>query len=210
MCSRVAITLYNHYAIVYIGRRVLTTQNYSEIKARFASLILKVNRALQSRQISVTVVCDFLTSSYNKDSNWIQNPSSFIDVFTSMFSAELWSYDHYGPLEELTKIFLSDDAAIKERISEYKSDLTGFYVLIKIADFIDPSEFYSLDSDNKQGTQESLPVDLNTRRQLKMLLCIEREISARALYYVDNVWKSSAEVIYIPSLTAVIKKIEAG
>ena len=166
--------------------------------------------ALQSSPASVNEVYSFLVRCFSRD-DWIQNPSNFDQLFNALSVAKLWNYDHYGPLEEITKKFLPNDAAIKTLVSEYKSHLTGFYTTTKIADFIKmhKSEF----EDTEQNPQESLPVNtytLKDYRQLKLTLNLGRKISALTLSYVDELWRSLAEEFDLPSLTAVIHKIVKG
>ena len=121
----------------------------------------------------------------------------------------LWNYDHYDLLEEITKQFLPEDTAVKKLVSEYKSQLTGFYTATKIVDFIKLSEF----EDSEQDPQQPLPVhkfSLKDYRKLKLKLKLDRKVSAMTLSYVDDLWRSLAEEFDLPSLTAVIHSIMEG
>ena len=156
-------------------------------------------------------VYDFLVRCFSRD-DWIQNPANFGQLFNALSVTMLWNYDHYGPLEDITKKFLSDNVAIKKLVSEYKGHLTGFYTTTKIADFIKVhrSQF----QDTEQDPEESLPVDtytLKDYRRLKMTLSLgQRKVSALTLSYVDELWRSLAEEFDLPSLTAVIDTIVKG
>jgi hypothetical protein len=177
---------------------------------KFSSLVQEVQSALQSRQVSVNEVYSFLVHCFSQN-DWIQNPSDFDHLFRALSVAKLWNYDHYGPLEDVTKRFLSDNVAIKNLVSKYKNDLTGFYTTTKIADFIKVHK--SKFEDTEQDVEESLPVDtytLKDYRQLKVTLNVGRKISKVTLSYVDELWRSLAEEFDLPSLTAVIHSIIEG
>ena len=167
--------------------------------------------ALESSQVNVNDVYDFLVRCFSRD-DWVQNPANFGQLFNALSVTKLWNYNHYGPLEDITKKFLSDNAAIKKLVSEYKGQLTGFYTMTKIADFIKvhKSQF----EDTEQDPEQSLPVDtytLKDYRRLKVTLNLgQRKVSALTLSYVDELWRSLAEEFDLPSLTAVIEAIVKG
>ena len=187
---------------------MLTRKNLNKIKGQFSSLLLKVQSALKSHQVSVDDVHDFLVH-YFSQSDWIHDPLHLNALFTALSVAKLWNYDHYDPLEEITKQFLADDAIIKKFVSDYKNQLTGFYAITKIADFIKLSDF----EDSEQDPQQPLPVHtftLKDYRTLKLKLKLDRKVSAITLSYVDELWRSLAEEFDLPCLTAVIHSIIEG
>ena len=187
---------------------MLTRKNLNKIKGQFSSLLVEVQSALKSHQVSVEKVRSFLVH-YSSRDDWIQNPSSPDELFTALSVAKLWSYDHYDLLEEITKQLLPEDTNVKKLIFEYKGQLTGFYTTTKIADFIKLSNF----EDSEQDPQQSLPVDAYTfkdYRKLKVKLKIDRKVSAITLSYVDELWRSLAEEFDLPCLTAVIHSIIEG
>ena len=191
----------------------MTENNLQKIKAKFSSLSHEVQLALQSSSASVNEVYSFLVRCFSRD-DWIQNPLSFDQLFNALSVAKLWNYDHYSPLEEITKKFLPNDAAVKKLVSEYKSHLAGFYTTTKIADFIKVHSSKFEDANKWQYPQESLPVEAYTfkdYRRLKVTLNLgQRKISALTLSYVDELWRSLAEEFDLPSLTAVIDSIVKG
>jgi hypothetical protein len=187
---------------------MLTRKNLNKIKGQFSSLLLKVKSALKSRQVSVDDVHDFFVHYFLRD-DWIHNPPNLDALFRAVSGAKLWNYDHYDPLEEITKQFLVDNADVKKSVSDYKSQLTGFYTTTRIADFIKLSDF----EESEQDPQQPLPTDsftLKDYRKLKLKLKIDRKVSAVTLLYVDELWRSLAEEFDLPSLTAVIHSIIEG
>jgi hypothetical protein len=187
---------------------MLTRKNLNKIKGQFSSLLLKVQSALKSHQVSVDSVRNFLVH-YFRRSDWIHDPSNLDDLFTALSVAKLWNYDHYGDLEVVIEHFLADDSKVKKFISDYKSQLTGFYTTTRIADFIKLSDF----EESEQDPQQPLPTDgftLKDYRKLKLKLKIDRKVSAVTLSYVDELWRSLAEEFDLPCLTAVIHSIIEG
>ena len=186
----------------------MTRKNFNKIKGQFSSLLLKVQSALKSHKVSVDDVRNFLVHYLSRD-DWIQNPSNLDELFTALSATKLWNYDHYDPLEEITRQFLTDDTDVKKSMSDYKNQLAGFYTTTRIADFIKLSDF----EDDEQDPQQPLPVHtytLKDYRKLKLKLKLDRKVSAVTLSYVDELWRSLAEEFDLPSLTAVIHSIMEG
>ena len=178
------------------------------IKGQFSALLRKVQSALESRQINVDVVHSFLVRSFSRD-DWIQHPSGFTELFNALSVSKLWDYQHLNPLEVITSEFLPDDADVKALLSEYKGKLNGFHAATKLVDYIKLLEV----EDSEQDPHQSLPVDtykLADYRKLKLKLNLGRKLSAIALSYVDELWRSLAEEFDLPSLTAVIDSIIKG
>ena len=187
---------------------MLTRKNLNKIKGQFSSLLLKVKSALKSRQVSVDDVHDFFVHYFSRG-DWIHDPPNLDALFRALSIAKLWNYDHYDPLEEITKQFLINDADVKKSVSDYKSQLSGFYTTTRIADFIKLTDF----EESEQDPEKPLPTDsftLKDYRKLKLKLKIDRKVSAVTLSYVDELWRSLAEEFDLPSLTAVIHSIIEG
>ena len=140
---------------------------------------------------------------------WAKKLSDLDELFDAVSVAKLWSYDHYGPLEEVTKQLLPDDSTVKKIMFEYKNQLNGYYTATKISDFIKQSKL----EESVQDPQQPLPVHtftLKDYRKLKVELKLDRKVSAMTLSYVDELWRSLAEEFDLPSLTAVIHSIVEG
>ena len=187
---------------------MLTRKNLNKIKGQFSSLLLKVQSALKSCQVNIDNVRHFLIHYFSRG-DWIHDPSNLDALFTALSIAKLWNYDHYDPLEEITKQFLPNDADVKKFVSDYKNQLTGFYTTTRIADFIKMCDF----EDSEQDPEHPLPVHsftLKDYRKLKLKLKLDRKVSAVTLSYVDELWRSLAEEFDLPCLTAVIHSIIEG
>ena len=187
---------------------MLARKNLNKIKGQFSSVLVKVQSALKSHQVTVDELHSFLVHYTSRD-DWIQNPLNLDEIFNALSVAKLWSYNHYDLLEEITKRLLPGDTDVKKLIFEYKGQLTGFYTTTKIADFIEISKF----EDSEQDPQQPLPVDTFTfkdYRKLKLKLKLNRKVSVITLSYVDELWRSLAEEFDLPCLTAVIHSIIEG
>ena len=168
----------------------------------------EVQSALESSQVNIDKVRDFLVRYFSRD-DWIQSPSTFGELFNVLSVVKLWNYDHYGPLELIITHFLSDNADIEVCMTDYISKLTGFYTATKIADFIKLSDF----EDSEQDPQQPLPMGsftLKDYRRLKLKLKLNRKVSTVTLSYVDELWRSLAKQFDLPCLTAVIHSIVKG
>ena len=180
--------------------------NLSKIKQVFSSLLITVESALESKQISVDNVHSFFVRYFSRD-DWIQCPTSFQQLFNALSVSKLWNHDHYSPLESIISQYLADDVNIKAVMLEYKGQLSGFYTATKLADFIKLSGF----EDSEQDLQLALPMDTNTLKKLKLKLNLgNRKVSSLTLSYVDELWRSLAEQFDLPSLTAFIHSIIEG
>ena len=186
----------------------MTRKSLNKIKGEFSSLLLKVQSALKSHKVSIDDVHGFFVHYFLRN-DWIHDPTNLNAVFLAVSSAKLWNYDHYDPLEEITKQFLDSDADVKKSVSNYKNQLTGFYTTTSIADFIKLTDF----EESEQDPQQPLVTDSFTfkdYRKLKIKLKLDRKVSAVTLSYVDELWRSLAEEFDLPSLTAVLHSIIEG
>ena len=129
-------------------------------------------------------------------------------LFDAVSVAKLWNYDHYGPLEEVIKQLLPNDSTTKKLISEYKSQLNGYYTATKITDFIKQSKIEAA----YQDPDEPLAVrdfSFEDYRKLKVKLNLPEDHKV-SLSHVDQLWRSLAEEFDLPCLTAVIHNIVMG
>ena len=90
--------------------------NEEKIKAMFSALLLNVQDALQSKDIIVNRVRQFLVNFLQCEDILPEVTSTFYETFTAITSNGLWSYQHYSPLERLTDHFLPDDPEITSQI----------------------------------------------------------------------------------------------
>ena len=189
-----------------------------KIRSQFASLQVKVRSAMEAQQVKVSDVHQFLVSFFQSEC-CIPEAPDLTKLFNIITEAKLWRYDHYGPLEELAEEFLPDENPARKLVSEYKDQLSGFYIATKIVDFIDLNDSdddckEESDDDSKDDTQQSLPPRESKKlyRKLKVTLNLDRTIklSDLTMSYVYTLWKALIREFNLPPLTAILKKIASG
>ena len=181
--------------------------NEEEIRAIFSDLLLSVQKALASKSVDVSDVQQFLVNFF-QHSECFRSLTTFSEIFAATTVNRLWDYQHYSPLERLTKRFLPNDQAIASSMTEYKANLTGFFLVTKIVDYI---KYKGLEADD--ATEQPLTMKKLTPkqyRQIKVVLQLDRKVSELSLHYVHDLWCSFADEYELPCLTAVIDKIVAG
>ena len=182
--------------------------NDEEIKALFSALLLKVQKALLSHSVDADDVRQFLVAFFKQEFTDAQDLGR---IFTAATVKGLWDHNHYGPLEKLAEHFLSDDQSVEGVMKEYKGQLTGFHMTVKIVDFMEYLKLAANDSDDDSDQAYQLK-NLMTKqyRRIKVVLKLDRKISDLSFLYVDKLWRSIADEYELPSLTAVLEKIVTG
>ena len=162
---------------------------------------------LESRAVGVSDVQSFFVDFF-RQSQCYHSLSTIKDLFHATSLHDLWNYQHYGPLERLTDHFLPDNRDISHAISTYKANLTGFFVVTKIVDYIRYMELKPDDSGEQPSTMKKLtPVEY---KRIKVVLALDRKVTELSLEYVHKLWSSIAEEYDLPCLTAIIDKLIAG
>jgi hypothetical protein len=185
------------------------------IKSQFASLQVKVKSALKVCHVELNDVHQFLVSFF-QGKCYIPEATDLTKLFNNITENNLWSYDNYGPLQQLVDNFLPDDHPASILMNDYTNKLSGFYVTTKIVDFIDLAKFDDYDSDSEDHNQSiSMPNESDPKkfyRELKIKLHLNRKVklSDMTMSYVDTLWKALIKEFNLPPLTAIIKSIVPG
>jgi hypothetical protein len=88
-----------------LGRQHTTEVHFLSIKNQFASLLAQVQSAMETHQIKVADVHQFLGSLFDGDDRVLHAVPDFTTLFASMSELKLWHYDSYVPLKTLPKDF---------------------------------------------------------------------------------------------------------
>ena len=181
------------------------------IKCQFASLQIEVRSAMEARQIKVSDVHQFLVASFQGVCHIPEAPD-LTKIFNIVTESKLWCYDNYIPLKKLAEKFLPNDDPAQKCITEYRSQLSGFYTTTKIIDFINLSKLEVAEDDNMdQPTFVAKNYKKHYRRlTLRLGLDMKVKLSDLTLNYIDTLWKSLIEEFNLPPLTAVIDEIVGG
>lgn len=183
--------------------------NLETIQAKFASLLLDVEAALETNKVMITQVRQFLIHKSQGDLD-ISTSSEFSVMFADLTKQKVWTYQHSSPLEMLTDKFLQNDQVLQDKIKQYKGDLSGFLLATKLIEYVTLNPL----SDEEMEEEEDFPLPKLTKKQyrsLKVVLNLDtRKISELSLNYVRELWEKFAEEFDLPLLTTIIKKIVPG
>ena len=181
-----------------------------KIKTRFSRVVIDVQSSMENLKVEVKKVRRFLLDFFDGNCS-IQREADLDAIFDSITEAHLWRYDQYGPLEELAETFLPDDDPARVQVTEYKSQLTGFYATTRIIDFVKLNE---LEDREEIPDRTFSPKKYNNHYQkFTMKLGLARDAkgaSELTLEYVDKLWKALMKEFHLPPLTAVMDKIVEG
>ena len=187
----------------------MTATALRKIKSRFSLLVIKVQSSMEKNKVKVTRLRQFLLNFFEGNCS-IPDVTDLDKIFNTITEAKLWGYGNYGPLEELAESFLPEDDPARAQVTEYKSQLSGFYTTTSIIDFINLSEYGGPTEDEKlpfspkkySSYYHKLTVELKLDRSVKL--------SELTLDYVDKLWKALMQEFHLPPLTAVMDKIVEG
>ena len=182
-------------------------KNEGRIKGLFSSLLINLRKSLVSHNVDVKDLRQFLVT-YFKCDDCIPKSHDIDEIFAAVTINGLWSYQHYCPLESLIEYFLSDDPKVHSFMNDYRDNLSGFFFMTKIINYI---EYKKLEASDSEEDSEPLKSYIAQHyRQIKVVLKLDRKVSDLSLRYVEKLWRSFASEFDLPSLTAVVKKITAG
>ena len=178
-----------------------------KIRSQFSLLVIKVRSAMQHNKVNALDVHQFLVTYFEGECSIPEVPD-FTKIFNAMTTTKLWRYDHYGALEDVAESFLPEGDPVRARVTEYKSQLNGFYATTSIIDFVKLNE---LEDREEIPNRAFSPKKYNGHYQkLTVELRLNRDMSEVTLGYVDNLWTLLMKEFRLPPLTAVIDKIVEG
>lgn len=182
--------------------------NNDKIKALFSALLLKVQKTLQSNNVDPDDVRQFLVAFFKQE---FTDAKDLGKVFTAATVNNHWDHNNYSPLEKLADHFLHNNPSVESSMRDYKAQLSGFHMTVKIVDFMEYQKLTANDSDDDSDQAEQLQkLTKKQYRRIKVVLKLDRKISDLSLLYVDTLWRSIADEYELPSLTAVLEKIVTG
>ena len=181
------------------------SSNEDNIKALFSALLLDVRKALQMHTVDVDDVRQFLVTFFKRDLIHSQDLSA---IFEAVTIEGLWDHHNYSAVEKLSNHFLSHDSSVKSLMRDYKEQLSGFHMAVKIVDFMEYRKLHEEVSD--EHCRKIKKLTAAQYRKIKFVLKLDRKISELSLDYVYKLWQSIAEEYDLPSLTAILDRIVAG
>jgi len=172
-------------------------------------LLTRVCNRLKQKQINVGELRLFTILCFPGD--WIPHSTDIEDIFKAITRNEFWDYWNYSLLEEIVQQFAADDAEMLSWVNDYEHDLAGFKACTKIVDYMSvvkrDTSLHGSDAD-ESTTATPAKYDRRYRRQLSIKLKVN--IAERSLLYIDKLWNSVAEVLFLPPLSALLDCIRKG
>ena len=180
--------------------------NEDKIKHLFSSLSSKIRSALESEGISVDDVHQHLVGLFLCHD---LPRTDLVEIFEVVAVKQLWSYQHYDPLELLVEEFVPRKIDL---VDKYATNLTGFYAMTKLIDYI---RSQSVNPTVAELSEDPNKLPLSTfsmkhYRKLKAKLKLDEKIGELSLKYVQDMWKKFARKFDLPFLTAVINRLLEG
>ena len=178
--------------------------NETNINGLFSGLLLSVRKALESCSIDAKDVRQFLSTFFRRD-DYFRDTSRLEQIFTAASVNSLWDYQNYGPLEALAKSLLPGHPATERLVRDYKSNLSGYFMTIKILEYMEKKRLQPDDCEEEPSPLKKL--SLKQYRKIKVVLQLDRKVSELSLAYIYRLWCLIAEEYELPSLTAIIDEL---
>ena len=191
---------------------VLAKENLKKIREKFAPLIALAGSVLQEKGIDIPNFRLFLTARYlpEEDSNdtKIIDPSKFVsqvlgkaqnicEILQSLIIYGLLDYKNIDILRLIVEHYASDNSEVRRELSEYKEQLAGHILMIKIIDY--------LNAKKQQSTSEPVPNLLD-----KLSVKVKAKVTDETLKYVSELRESLAYQVKLPVEALLFRGVARG
>ena len=192
---------------------VLAKKNLQKIKDKFAPLLALAHRVLQSKNIDMSNFQLFLIAHYlpEEDDNDTRaiDPSKFVsevlgtaksvsETLRSLLVHRLLSYKNFDVLRSIINHYASDDIEMKTKLDEYEQELTGYFLVTKMKDY--------LNAEIEQSEHSEL--DLNLLDELSFK--VKANVTEKTVAYVRELWKSLIRQVKLPVTAVLFHRIAEG
>ena len=191
----------------------LAKENKEKLEIAYGFLIGDVAEKLQQMEINFHAFRSYV-STYIKDNNHtLANTSTITDILQVLTSTTKWKCDSITALEEICKKIGRGNKDLMKMITDYKSKLAGFKATTKIIHYMT-----SMNSDQEEmeefepassGIQQTM-AEHDEKYCHKLSVKLKARVTEKCLDYVDDLWTSIVEYLYIPALPALLMKICDG
>ena len=171
----------------------VVARNLARIRGRFATLVTKVTDNLKRKNIDMEEFHLYIITFFPR--GIVSNANSVAEVFEAISQQQLWDHLSYSPLKEVSEKFERDDPQLKEWISEYKSELSGFKATTKIADYI---KVNNEDEDMAEPEERLHMARYDKCYYRRLSFKLKTPVTEKSLDYIDELWRSIAEYFYLP------------
>ena len=202
----------------------IAKRNIQKIQAKFAMLVTKSCKRLQSRKVEIEDMKTFLVTVYSTpestDGNEtvttvIESAKTLDETFRALSKYKLWDYLNYYLLQSIIEEFASDDDELNGMMKQYQKDLTGFFLAVQIQVYLDATQYKhpipASDSDNSDDEiAASLPQKQKNKLFKKLTVKAEGNVTEYTLNYVIDLWQSLTHQFALPQLAMILHNIAKG
>ena len=177
------------------------------IRGKFATLVKKVSRKLQSN-INIDDFRVFVVNLF-QPGDCIPDSRSVHEIFCAITKNGLWDYVNYIPLKQIIEEFACDDTEMSDWVRQYEVARSGYMLCTKISDYIDVvavSDSSDVDSDEQLDEK---PAKYDPRYYRRLSLKVRAKVTEVSMQYVSELWESLASHYRLPSRMAILDSIRA-
>ena len=192
---------------------MLANKNLQKIKEKFAPLLALAHTVLQSKDIDMSnfqlfLIAHYLPEEDNNDTRAI-DPSKFVsevlgtaksvsEILRSLLVHRLLSYKNFDVLRSIINYYASDDIEMKTKLDEYEQELTGYFLVTKMKDY--------LNAEIEQSEHSELDLNLLDELSLK----VKANVTEKTVTYVSELWKSLVRQVKLPVTAVLFHRIAEG
>ena len=182
----------------------------------------KTRRKLQSREIDVEDVQEFLIAMYSSPNSRdgsdtvttvLESAISLDEIFRTLTKYKLLDYLNYYLLQSIIEEFASDDDELNGMMKQYQQDLTGHILAQKITTYLEATKHLISMSEDETWDDESvlsLPPKLKHNLYKKLSAICEVNVTDHTIKYVTDLWQSLAYQFRLPRPTMILHGIAEG
>ena len=178
------------------------------IQGCFAALVKRVSLKLSTMDIDMHGFRLYVSTLF-PPGDFVFKNDTIMEIFSAITHNRLWDHFYYSPVEQICKEFGWEDLEVRGWINRYKAELAGFKATTKIIDYIKECN----DEDEIADSEQSIHLykaryDKKYCRKLTVKLKVP--VTEKSLDYIDEFWRSIADLFLLPSLPVLLEKIREG
>ena len=200
----------------------IAARNNRKIEGRFSKLVTKSRKRLQSKEVDVEEVQEFLITMYSSPNSRdgsdtvtmvLESAVSLEEIFRALSKYKVWDYLNYYLLQSINEEFASDDNELNDMMEQYQRDLTGHVLTQKIQTYLDANKYPVITSDSESSADEnitSLPPKQKHKLYKKLSAEVKAKITDHSVKYVYDLWRSLANQFALPRPAMILHSIAEG
>ena len=200
----------------------IAARNNRKIEGKFSKLVTESRKKLQSKEVNVEDMQDFLIIMYyspnSRDgsdtvTSVLESAVSLEEIFCALSKYRLWDYFNYYLLQSIIEEFASDDDELNDMMEQYQRDLTGHVLTQKIQTYLDANKYPVATGDSESSADENITSLLpNQKHQLYKNLSakVNVKITDHSVKYVYDLWQSLANQFALPIPAMILHSIAEG